>query len=107
MSQEDKDYLVSKLQTQLTRYGADITSIYNGQITEWIGGYENQVEFTTEEFIYYKAKGTGQYMQVYYLVSVNHDEWVIDERQVLNEAFYGSDESALIAEICERLHIPQ
>ena len=107
MSQEDKDYLVSKLQTQLTRYGADITSIYSGQITEWIGGYENQVEFTTEEFIYYKAKGTGQYMQVYYLVSVNHDEWVIDERQVLNEAFYGSDESALIAEICERLYIPQ
>jgi len=103
MSTDDKDYLISTMQNQLTKYGADVPSIYSGTVTEWIGGYENQVEFTTEEFIYYPAKNKGFYMQVYYLVSVNHDEWVIDERAVLDD--HDVEEEGEIASICERLGI--
>ena len=103
LSSDDLEYATSKLLNQLTKYGSDVKSLYNGLVTEWIGGYDNQAEFTTEEFIYYPSKGTGHYMKVYYLVSVNNDSWVIDERTILDENLI--DDESTVNNICERLGI--
>lgn len=84
LSTESLEYQMSLLQNVLVRHGADISAIYSGTVTEWIGGYENQAEFTTEELVSYNGTGDGYYMQVYYLVSKLNDVWVIDERTILD-----------------------
>ena len=85
LSSDDKDYIISTLKNLMTKYGNSVDSIYGGVITEWLGGYDNQVELTTEELVYYPARGTGHRMEVYYLISNMNDKWVIDERKVLDE----------------------
>jgi hypothetical protein len=79
------EYTLSKLENALIKHGTDVTSVYSGTITEWIGGYDNQAEFTTEELITYNGREDAYYMQVYYLVSKLNDKWVIDERTILDE----------------------
>ena len=85
MSTDELEYANSKLRNVLVKHGSDISSIYSGTITEWIGGYENQAEFTTEELVTYQGMPDAYYMQVYYLVSKMNDTWVIDERTVIDE----------------------
>lgn len=85
LSSDNKEYMNSKLRGILVKYGTDVKSVYSGTVTEWIGGYENQAEFTTEELVTYAGRSDGYYMQVYYLVSKMNDEWVIDERTVIDE----------------------
>ncbi|MBO5388168.1 MAG: hypothetical protein J6A59_08515 [Lachnospiraceae bacterium] len=85
LSEDKLEYMNSQLRNVLIRNGTDITSIHRGTVTEWIGGYENQAEFTTEELVTYQGKGEAYYMQVYYLVSKLNDVWVIDERTILDE----------------------
>ena len=92
LSTEKRDYLVAQLASQLSKMGADVASDYSIEITEWLGGYENQVEFMTEELINYLGKDHGLYMECYYLVSKMHDEWVIDERRVINSEEYDGNE---------------
>ena len=75
----------SQLRNVLIRNGVEVSSIYRGTITEWIGGYDNQAEFTTEELVTYNGRGEAYYMQVYYIVSKLNDVWVIDERTILDE----------------------
>lgn len=85
LSSEQLEYMNSKLRNVLTKHGTDVSAMYSGTVTEWIGGYENQAEFTTEELVTYSGTGDGYYMEVYYLVSKLNDVWVIDERTVLDE----------------------
>lgn len=86
LSTDKLEYMNSYLRGKLTKYGNNVNSTYSGRITEWIGGYDNQVEFTTEELISYEGKSKGYYMQVYYLVSKMNDTWVIDERTIIDES---------------------
>lgn len=85
LSTEKLEYMNSQLRNTLIKYGANTSSLYTGTVTEWIGGYVNQAEFTTEELVTYTGTGEGQYMQVYYLVSKMNDNWVIDERKIIDE----------------------
>lgn len=85
LSADDLEYQNSTLRNTITKKGMDIKAVFSGTVTEWIGGYENQAEFTTEELITYQGLNCGHYMQVYYLVSLENDRWVIDERNVLDE----------------------
>jgi hypothetical protein len=82
---ETLEYDISKLKNALLKHGTEVNPVYSGTITEWIGGYDNQAEFTTEELISYAGREDTYYMQVYYLVSKLNDKWVIDERTVLDE----------------------
>lgn len=85
LSTDELEYMQSYLRNKLTKYGTDISSIYQGTVTSFIGGYSNQAELTAEELITYNGRDTGCYMKVYYLVSKMGDYWVIDERKVLSE----------------------
>ena len=101
LSEEKYDYMNSTLQNQLVRKGADVRSRYSGVVTEWIGGYEDQAEFTTEELIVYDGTNEAYYMQVYYLVSNLNDVWVIDERTILDE--YVMDDQNQIDNVKQRV----
>ena len=85
LSSEQLDYYVSSTADRLAKYGSNVKASTYGIVTEWIGGTENQVEFTTEELITFKGKDKGIYLEKYYLVSCMEDEWVIDEMKVLND----------------------
>jgi hypothetical protein len=85
LSSDELEYLNSQIRNQLVKYGTDTPSVYSGTVTKWIGGYDNQAEFTTEELITYSGQNTGYYAQVYYLVSKMNDIWVIDERTIMDE----------------------
>jgi hypothetical protein len=95
------EYTYTKLCNSLTLYGSGNKSVYNGAVTEWIGGYDNQAEFTTEELIYFEGLNKAYYMQVYYLVGIENDSWRIMERTVLDE--YKVDSAEEIAVIQERI----
>lgn len=85
LNTEKLEYMNSQLRNILIKYGTNTSSLYTGTVTEWIGGYTNQAEFTTEELVTYAGTGEGHYMQVYYLVSKMNDTWVIDERTIIDE----------------------
>lgn len=85
LSSDELEYMNSQLRNKLVKYGVNTPAVYSGTVTNWIGGYDNQAEFMTEELITYSGKGTGYYMQVYYLVSKMNDTWVIDERTIIDE----------------------
>lgn len=75
----------SKLRGILIKHGASVGATMNGVVTEWIGGADNLVEFTTEEIITYVGRSDGIYRQCYYLVSNMNDVWVIDDLQVIEQ----------------------
>lgn len=85
LSSKEKEYINSTLRNKLIKYGVDTKSVHSGYISEFIGGWDNQVEFTADELITYAGRDTGCYMQVYYLVSKMNDYWVIDERRIIDE----------------------
>lgn len=92
LSSDDLEYYNSSIRDELMKYGSNVASTFAGTVTEWIGGTDNQVEFTTEELIVYKGRNTGVYRQCYYLVSCMEDKWVIDEITVLETSeIEGSD----------------
>jgi hypothetical protein len=96
LASSKREYMNSEVRALLIKKGTDVTSEYTGLVTEWMGGYENQVEFTTEELISYDGQNEGEYMEVYYLVSKMEDEWVIDERTVLSEKTVNDSELSTI-----------
>lgn len=85
LSSDQLEYYNSSLRDRLTKYGANVEASMYGTVTEWIGGTENQIEFTTEELITFKGKSDSIKMNVYYLVSCMEDVWVIDEMTILEE----------------------
>lgn len=101
LSADELEYENSLLRDILTKHGVDISSIYSGTVTEWIGGYEDQAEFTTEELVSYDGLNSGYYMQVYYLAQIVNDEWVIAERTVLDS--YDVDDAEQLDAIKERV----
>jgi len=102
LTTDDKEYMNSEVRSLLIKYGTNVNAIYTGTVTEWMGGYENQVELTTEELIQYEGRNEGIYMQVYYLVSRMGQEWVIDERTVLDKKeVAGSDLNDIASRISQ------
>lgn len=85
LSTDKLEYTQSQVRNYLDKYGTNVPVVYSGTVTQWLGGYNNQVEFTTEELVTYSGKSDAKYMTVYYLVSNMNDAWVIDERTVLDE----------------------
>lgn len=81
---DKKEELNARLRSYLTTYGTNTKSEYIGTVDEWIGGYKNQVEFTTEEMIVYGDMQAAKYFRTYYLVSSMNDVWYIDEMKVLD-----------------------
>ena len=101
LSSDELEYENSTLRNVLIKHGTDIQAIYSGTVTEWIGGYEDQAEFTTEELVTYQGLNCGYYMQVYYLAHIENDEWVIAERTVLDE--YEITDEEKLASVQERV----
>lgn len=85
LSSSRKEELNSHLRSLLVKYGTKTTATMNGKVTEWLGGTDKQVEFTTEEVITYQGRTDGVYMTCYYLVSCMEDVWVIDDIQILSQ----------------------
>lgn len=81
---DKKEELNSNIRGYLTAYGTNTKCVYDGVIDEWIGGYKNQVEFTTEEIMTYGDNEAGRYFRTYYLASKMNDVWYIDEMTVLD-----------------------
>ena len=81
---DKKEELNSKIRGYLTAYGTNTKCVYSGVVDEWIGGYKNQAEFTTEELMVYGDNEVGRYFRVYYLVSKMNDVWYIDEMTILD-----------------------
>lgn len=100
LSSDSKAYSISLIQNRLAMYGAKTESVISGNITDFIGGWDNQVEFMTEELITYAGRNEGYYMNTYYLVSSMEDVWVIDERTVIDERIV---EGAELQQLKERL----
>jgi hypothetical protein len=85
LSSDDKEYINSSIRSILTGiHGTDTSAYYSGDVVEWIGGYDNQAEFVTQETVTYSGYDDYYEMTVYYLVSIENDEWVIDERTVID-----------------------
>ena len=101
LSSDELEYENSTLRNVLVKHGSDVQAIYSGTVTEWIGGYEDQAEFTTEELVTYVGLNKGHYMQVYYLAHIENDEWVIAERTVLDE--YDITDAEKLAAVQERV----
>lgn len=81
---DKKEELNSRIRSYLTAYGTDTKCVYSGTVDEWIGGYKNQVEFTTEEVMVYGDNEDGRYFITYYLASKMNDVWYIDEMKILD-----------------------
>ena len=81
---DKKEELNSRIRSYLTAYGTDTKCVYSGTVDEWIGGYKNQVEFTTEEVMVYGDNEAGRYFRTYYLASKMNDVWYIDEMKILD-----------------------
>ena len=79
LSTEKGEYLKSKLLTRMNRFGSDKNVNVNLKFTEWLGGYNDQVEFETEELYTYDGTDKGMFVRNYYLVSHYGKEWVIDD----------------------------
>lgn len=97
---DELEYLNSKFRQLLVKHGVNVESTYNGIITEWIGGNENQAEFMTEEIIDYGKKYAARYLQTYYLVSNHNGKWVIDDIKIVESVDKSSDE---LSQIIERI----
>jgi hypothetical protein len=86
LTTDDKEYINSSIRNILTGiHGVDTSAYYSGSVVEWLGGYDNQAEFITQETVTYSGYDDYYEMTVYYLVSIENDEWVIDERTVIDE----------------------
>ena len=85
LNQTKYDYLTSQLMTRLVKHTAKTGCKMVGQVTEWLGGYNDQVELTTEELYTYDGMSDGIYTRNYYLVSHYGTQWVIDDIVVIEE----------------------
>ena len=79
LSTDKKETMNARLRDYLTAYGTNVSAKYIGRVDEWIGGAENQVEFTTEELVIYGNGNAAMYLRTYYLMSSINDVWKIDQ----------------------------
>lgn len=85
LSSSKRTSLISKLQSRLIKYGQNVKANMTGQIYEFVGGTDKQIEFFTEEFIRYVGRDEGYYTKNYYLISCMEDKWVIDDIKCIEE----------------------
>jgi len=85
-------YLRSQIVSRLTLKGGDTKSTVKIIPTEWIGGYDAQVEFKTKELVTYEGWNCGMYTENSYFVSHYGTSWVIDEIISIKEEFLEGDE---------------
>lgn len=97
LSHERREYLQSKIYGLLFAKGYDTASTIHIVPTEWIGGYDTQVEFTTKELYDYEGMNAGTYIENYYLVSHYGTEWLIDDIVTMEERLVEGDEYNQIA----------
>jgi hypothetical protein len=79
------EYINSKMRGILLAKGLDHPGLYKVKVLEWIGGTEEQVEFTTEELISYSGTDTATKLTCYYIVSHFGNRWVIDDIKIINQ----------------------
>ncbi len=87
LSEENKEYINSRLRGLLIKEGTKTKSIYSGKITRWLSGADRQAEFITDEVIQYDGKKSITKMETYYLVSCYKDKWVIDDIKILESSY--------------------
>ena len=92
VTSEKYEYMNSLLRNRLTRMGTNVKASMTGEVTQWIGGADKQVEFIAEELIQYSGKDKGLYLQSYYLVSSFGNGWVIDECKTIEEKEVSGEE---------------
>lgn len=83
LSASKREEINSHLRSILVKHGTKTQAQMTGKITEFIGGTNKQVEFTTEELVTYSGRNEATYMTCYYLISCIEDVWVIDDLQIL------------------------
>ena len=102
LSADKLEELNSRIRSLLVKHGTNVSATHTGVITEWIGGSNNQIEFTTEEIITYNGMDDGVYLKCYYLLSNMSDKWVIDDIQIIEqEDVSGSELASLVDRISE------
>lgn len=100
LSESRYNYFTSQLRNRLTKHTAKTKCKVTGQVTNWLGGYNDQVELTTEELYQYEGHNSGLYVQNYYLVSHYGTEWVIDDVKTIEEKEVSDNEySELITKL--------
>lgn len=93
LNTDKREYLQSQIVARKLKNGNDYPASMTARITDWLGGYNDQVELLTEELYGYDKLNRGLYIQNYYLISHYGTEWVIDdivpieERDVEGEEF--------------------
>lgn len=98
LSETDLEYINSKMQGLLFAQGYNYPGTLKIKPIEWIGGTEDQVEFTTEELITYGDSGIATKLTCYYLVSHFGNRWVIDDIQVIDEQLNISGQDYALAQ---------
>lgn len=94
LSTEKGEYLKSKLLTRMNKFGSNKKVNVALKFTEWLGGYNDQVEFETEELYTYDGTDKGVYVKNYYLVSHYGKDWVIDDIVPIEEKDVTGEELA-------------
>lgn len=94
LSTEKGEYLKSKLLTRMNKFGSNKNVNVALKFTEWLGGYNDQVEFETEELYTYDGTDKGVYVKNYYLVSHYGKDWVIDDIVPIEEKDVTGEELA-------------
>lgn len=85
LSTEKDEYLKSQVVGRLMKHGSDVPCNISGMVEQWLGGYNDQVEFVTEEFYNFPSIQKGVYVHSYYLVNHYGTSWVIDDIQIIEE----------------------
>lgn len=94
LSKEKDEYIKSQMVGRVMKHGKDVPCNVTGRIEEWLGGYNDQVELTTEEFYDFSTLNEGTYVKSYYLVSHYGTSWVIDDIKVIEEKDVAGSEYA-------------
>lgn len=84
LSSSQLEYIQSLIRNKLVAKGVNVGATYSGTVTEWLGGSDKQIEFTTEELITYDKGKDAQYMKCYYLLSNIDDKWYITQMSVID-----------------------
>lgn len=91
LNSDRRDYLQSQIVARKLKETNKYPASMRGEITEWLGGYNDLVEFTTRELYGYEDLNRGVYVENYYLVSHYGTEWVIDDIVVMKEEEVSGD----------------
>lgn len=92
LNSDKAEYLKSQVLTRLNKYGSEKQVTLGLRVTEWLGGYNDQVELETEELYSYGGIDKGIYVKNYYLVSHYGTEWVIDDIVTIEEREVSGEE---------------